>query len=202
MKFSINNNTHEIVNSAIDLCKKHILENYADKIEALVLIGSFSRGEGIVVNRPDDKEVVFISDIEFMIILKPGEFNYARNFLNAEQIQEKLKASGFNVDISFGATTRKHLKKYKPCIFTIEMKKFGKVLWGNMVILDNIPDYSEQDIPALDGFILLNNRIVEQLKLLKMILLSQDVCGYSFDKGYVQIVNSFLVLRKSIKVYI
>jgi|GEM_PF-3527985 len=151
---------------------KEIVGKLGDKLEALILVGSFSRGEG----------VEGASDIEFWAVVKD---------LSA------VKKLDFNSNVSLGFTTRKHLTRLKPYIYTVEVKKFGKVLYGDSNILNLIPDYSYEDIKPFDGFILLNNRIVEQLILLNKIKNGQEVNQYEFDKGYIQLVNSLLALNKN-----
>lgn len=153
---------------------KEIAGKLGEGLEALILVGSFSRGEG----------VEGVSDIEFWAVVKD---------LSAVK---KPELAG---NLSLGLTTRNHLKRLKPYIYTVEVKKFGKVLSGDKDILKLIPDYSYADIKPIDGFILLNNRIVEQLILLSKINDGQTINQYDFDKGYIQLVNSLLVLNRRYK---
>lgn len=148
-------------------------ENLGDNLEALILVGSYSRGEGI-----DG-----LSDIEFWAVVKD---------------LSQAKKPELDSNISLGFTTRKHLKKLKPYIYTVEVKKYGKVLYRDKDILNLIPDYSFEDIDPIDGFILLNNRLIEQLILFNKISDKKTV-QYDFDKSYIQLVNSLLVLSKSYK---
>ena len=151
---------------------KEIAGKLGEGLEALILVGSFSRGEG----------VEGVSDIEFWAVMKD---------------LPKAEKPKLDSNVSLGFTTRKHLKRLKPYIYTVEVKKFGKVLYGDKDILKLIPDYSYEDIKPIDGFILLNNRIVEQLILLDKIENGQEVNQYEFDKGYIQLVNSLLALNKN-----
>ncbi len=160
----------ELINKYV----KEIMKRLGDNLEALTLVGSYSRGEGIEG----------LSDIEFLGIVKE-----VRNVGNIEVVE--------NVNVKF--TTKEHLAKFKPYIFTVELKKFGKVLFGDKNILDLIPNYRYEDIKPLDGFILLNNRIVEQLILLNKIVDNQKINQYDFDKSYIQLVNSLLVINRQYK---
>jgi len=150
-----------------------ILRRLDGNIEALILLGSFARGEGIGG----------LSDIEFLGVVK-----------NSKDIQKKETK---NITVKF--TTANRLKRLKPYIFTLELKKYGKVLHGNKKVLDLIPGYTYDDIEPMDGFVLLNNRIVEQLILLQRIKSRESVNQYDFDKGYIQIVNSYLAFNKRYK---
>lgn len=150
---------------------KEIIKKLGDSVDTLILVGSFSRGE----------EAEGLSDIEFWAVVKD---------------LSKTEKPKINNNVSLGFTTRKHLKKLKPYIYTLEVKKFGKVIFGDADILSLIPNYSYEDIRPIDGFILLNNRIVEQLILLNKIQSGQEVNQYEFDKGYIQLVNSLLVINR------
>lgn len=151
-----------------------IVRRLGDNLEALILAGSFARGEGIEA----------LSDIEFLAVVK--SLKVVRN-------SEALK----NATIKF--TTKSHLARLKPYIFTIELKKYGKVLWGDKKILRLVPDYAYADIEPKDGFILLNNRIVEQLIVWQEILSSRPVRHYEMAKGYIQLVNSYLAVNREYK---
>lgn len=153
---------------------ENIVRRISDNLEAIILVGSFARGEGIET----------LSDIEFLVVVK--NVKIARD-------SEDIK----NVTIKF--TTGKHLKRLKPYIFTIELKKFGKVLWGEKDILGLVPDYAYADIEPKDGFILLNNRIVEQLIVWREISAGQPVRYYEMAKGYIQLVNAYLAVNKTYK---
>ncbi|MFA5156296.1 MAG: hypothetical protein WC532_02740 [Candidatus Omnitrophota bacterium] len=151
-----------------------ITEKLEGNLDTLILVGSFARGEGIEG----------VSDIEFWAVVKD---------------LGSAKKPDLGRDVSLGFTTRRHLKRLKPYIYTVEVRKFGKVLYGDKNILELIPDYSYDSIFRVDGFILLNNRIVEQLILLSRIEGDQSVSQYEFNKGYVQLINVLLVLHKKYK---
>lgn len=155
---------------------ENIVKRIKDRIEALILVGSFARGEGITYQ--NNGKLEFISDIEFLAVVK-----------NNRKINSRAIS---NEKISIGFSNSKTLPRLKPYIFTVETKKFGKVLCGDKNILDLIPNYEFKDIATIDGFILLNNRIVEQLILLNKIEANETIYQYDIDKGYIQLVNSLL----------
>jgi len=158
----------------IDKYSKEIVSKLGDNLESLILVGSYSRGE----------EIEGLSDVEFLGVVKN-----VRDVGIVQNIRE--------VTVNF--TSKKHLKRLKPYIFTLELKKFGKVVFGDTNILNIVPDYDYKDIATIDGFILLNNRLVEQLILLNKIEDGQTINQYDFDKGYIQLVNSILVLKRQYK---
>ncbi|MFA4932986.1 MAG: hypothetical protein WC574_00930 [Candidatus Omnitrophota bacterium] len=159
------------MNELINKHSKEIVNKLGKNLESLILVGSYSREE----------EIEGLSDIEFWAVVK----NLGR-----------AKKPALDSNVSLGFTTRSHLRRLKPYIYTIEVKKFGKVLHGEKNILSLIPDYSYGDIDPIDGVILLNNRLVERLILLDKIENNQKINQYDFDKGYIQLVNSLLVLNK------
>ncbi len=156
----------------IEIQKKSITETLDSNLESLILVGSFARGEGIES----------VSDTEFLAVVK-------------DLSSAKIPNTPYD-KLTIGFTTRKHLTKLKPYIFTIETKKFGKVLWGNKSVLDCIPEYSYEDIARADGFILLNNRIIEQLIIWLKIKSGESVTDYDLLKGYIQIANSLLAFHR------
>ncbi len=181
----------------IEQCRDGIVEHFGPDLEAVVLAGSFARGEelSIVENGP----VRYLSDIEFLLVVKEEAFFKRQNSSFAADLKAVLKQKGRDIDVSLGITSKTILKRFKPYIFTVEVRKFGKVLWGDEDILHFIPAYGEKDISRLDGLILLNNRMVEQLILLTEIENGESFESYHIDKGYVQIVNSLLAFEKRYK---
>lgn len=203
--------TNPPVSQIMEECVGMIVAECKDDLEALVLVGSFSRGEGIAVQ--ENERVNFLSDIEFWAVSKERQYRVMRAKVKglSRAIEKYLEAKNIDVEITIGATTRKHLRRLKPYVFTLEAKGFGKVLCGNEEILRLIPRYSEQQIDPFDGFILLNNRIAEQLIVLGKILTRESSIErspersegnresgfdrHAIDKGYIQIVNSLLTFK-------
>ncbi|MBW2045129.1 MAG: hypothetical protein JRI96_09655 [Deltaproteobacteria bacterium] len=184
------------VEEVIEKCVQFIVEKCGNGLEALVLVGSFSRGEGIVY--PVNGKLKFLSDVEFWAVAKVSEFASLRvqRVGIEKEIEKHLKEQGVDVEVTVGITTKKHLQRFKPCIFTVETKRFGRVLWGDKNILDYLPIYLYEEINPIDGFILLNNRIVEQLILLNKINSEEAIYQYDIDRGYIQIVNSLLAFHR------
>lgn len=130
------------------------------------------------------------------MVAKPGDFlrltRQKQRFI--EELREYLSCRGFSIEVSVGISSPRHLAKLKPRIFTVELKKFGKVLWGDENILNLVPNYPFSRIDLLDGFILLNNRIIEQLKVLDLIKENKDIPAYVNNKAYWQMANVLLTL--------
>ncbi len=166
--------------SAVEKAAQRIIDALGSElIDALVLVGSHAREEAISG----------VSDVEFLLVTKPH---------NRKFVAKAIKENGLSgKKISIGITTQENLKRFRPLIFTIEAKRFGKVLYGDNAVLDLIPAYLSTNIETLDGFILLNNRIVEQLNLWLVIQSKHQINEYEIYKGYVQLANSLLAFNKS-----
>ncbi|MFA5261410.1 MAG: hypothetical protein WC450_09295 [Candidatus Omnitrophota bacterium] len=173
---------------------------------SVILIGSFARGEDLWGESDGKRQC--LSDVEAMAVVEEEKFldrTWRRDFERA--LKRALPAGVFSevstagastgvVDVSVGFTTKPHLRRLKPHIFTLELKKFGKIICGDPSVLDLIPDYTLADLSRLDALVLLCNRIVEQLKAYAAIKKSPFVQQYLIDKGYIQVVNSLLSFEK------
>ncbi|MFA5090333.1 MAG: hypothetical protein WC510_04800 [Candidatus Omnitrophota bacterium] len=178
--------------------KDIIVSRLGGNLEALILVGSFSRNEGLI--KQSNGKLELISDIEYWAVMSGRKVTRHTSHVEIErELKDYLKKQNIEVDIAIKVTTKEHLRMLKPYIFTIETKKYGKVLWGDEKILDYIPDYTERDIVPLDGFILLNNRIVEQLIVWQKASSGQPTRYYDIVKGYIQLVNSYLAVNKTYK---
>ncbi|HQP12982.1 MAG TPA: hypothetical protein PK470_09490, partial [Candidatus Omnitrophota bacterium] len=139
---------------------------------SVVLIGSFARGEELWSESDGHRRL--LSDVEAMVVVEEEKLldrNWRKD-LEAELkrilpigVIGEVTGPGAGVfEVCVGFTTKRHLRRLKPHIFTLELKKFGKVICGDPSVLDLIPDYTPADLSRLDALVLLCNRIVEQLK--------------------------------------
>lgn len=173
---------------------------------SIVLVGSFARGEDLWVEWEGQSRC--LSDVEVLAVVEEESL---RDLAWRQDIERALKrallvgimgelftegANAIGIDMSVGFTTKPHLRRLKPHIFTLELKRFGKVIFGDPSVLDLIPDYTPADLSRIDALVLLCNRIVEQLKVYDVIKKSPLINQYLIDKGYIQIVNSLLSFEK------
>ena len=170
---------------------------YGRELDAVILVGSFSRGEEIWY--PEQNTVVFLSDIEFLFVARDEGFKKLQGPACAAALRAALQEAGWDIEVSVGVTTKQHLRNFSPYIFPVETRLHGQVVWGDADILRFVPAYTEQDISRLDALILLNNRIVEQLILFTQIEDRDRFNSCAIDKGYVQIINSLLAFEKKYK---
>ncbi|MBN2654302.1 MAG: hypothetical protein JXR79_04210 [Nitrospirae bacterium] len=192
--YSLNQSSEDLIN----VCCAALLE-YRSDIEAVVLTGSFSRGEETIV-RLNSLERIVLGDIEFIVITKEGinPFDLLSKMKSAEQKAEvMLKQQGVTCSVEFSAVAHNFLKRLRPMIFSYELLMHGKVVYGDADLLEKVTGIHANDIPKSDAFYLLCNRIVEQLIHLKK--LSKGECSgleayYPLVKMYMDMAGSFLTI--------
>jgi len=149
----------------VDGCAGFLADRLPGKLVALVLTGSFSRGEGTVL--PVDGRLRVLGDIEFLVVV-PGAGDYRatrrRAGAWAREASERLGGGDVAVDIEFGPVEIDYFRrKARPSIFVYDLATHGKVVWGSDV-LRAIPPFGPDRIPREDAVHLVFNRTIEQLE--------------------------------------
>lgn len=146
-----------ILNAAVrEICK-------AVDVIAIILTGSFGRGEGTFISQ--NNRFALSSDFEICVV--------AEGFKNREtckKLTEKLSKQ-LRAEISVAWVTPERIVKNKngnatfgrsyPSILTYELKSGSKVLYGQDVLSQNLTDPTK--IPLWEGLKLLFNRMAESL---------------------------------------
>lgn len=190
------------VKECMVFCCDFLFRHFSEKeIEAIILTGSFSRGEGTVFLSSNGSFRPY-SDIELMIALSTNvDFRRARKKLHllSKEISQKLKDNGLFFEVTFGGVNRRYLRRSKPQIFTFELQKYGKIIWGDNDILNEMPPLEKKAIPKKDAINLLFNRMLEQLINYERIQRGEDEekgdAIYHINKGYLDIAGSVLVFE-------
>jgi predicted nucleotidyltransferase len=166
---------------------------------AIILTGSFARGEGTVIR--DYERLSVLSDMEFLIVVDdprrlPEQSREADSIVR--EIGKKLSASSINCKVEFTLALPRYFIAARPSIFAYELKKHGKTVYGDDKYLKGMPDFAIADIPRSDAFYLICNRIIEQLITYERIsssgaLISDAGVMYSFVKMYTDILTSILI---------
>lgn len=166
--------------------------------EAIVLTGSFARGEGSAILA--DNRLRVLGDIEFLVFFESGvklaKLQGALN-LRARSLQKELAARETFCDLEFGAVQADYLRKMRPHIFAYELITSGRTVWGKSDILARAKRFPASALPLWDAWRMLNNRIVEQLESLKS-LESRDRAAlehalYSIVKSYIDLATTCLI---------
>ena len=137
----------------------------AGKLTALVLTGSFARGEGTVMAVGDHLRV--LGDIEFLVVL-PSELDFYT--FRSQMATWSGEASHavrelIEVDIEFGPVAVDYFTKLaRPSIFVYDLIRHGRIIWGPPDLVESIPEFGPGKIPADDALYLLFNRAIEQLE--------------------------------------
>jgi hypothetical protein len=150
----------------IEGCVAFVRERVSPQsLVAIVLTGSFARGEGSVLRVGGRLKV--LGDIEFFVVLAhPGDYRRLRPEMATwgAVAAAALGGDGVSADIEFGPVHVEYLRRRAaPSIFVYDLRHHGKVLWGPPDLLDAMPALTPEAIPREDALRLLLNRIVEQL---------------------------------------
>jgi hypothetical protein len=132
---------------------------------AIVLTGSFARGEGSVLR--DGVGLKVLGDMEFMVFFDvTSDLDDLQAVLTERtvQLEEYMLTAGIECKLEFSAVNLQYLSKLKPHIFGYELLSHGRVIYGNKV-LNSACHFESDAIPKWDAWRMLNNRLIEQLEL-------------------------------------
>ena len=168
---------------------------FGGRLQALVLTGSMARGEASIAASAAGARV--LGDAEFLLVLtrERGE-DQRRACALANEMRENLKCSGIDCPISFAAVGENYLHNLPPHIFGYELRTCGRVLCGDMQILNLVPAMSPTDIPREDAWRLLCNRLMEQFDCaadLPTGAIASPALRYRVLKLYLDLATSILV---------
>jgi hypothetical protein len=154
------------IRSLLDGCVDFVRRRLSpERLVAVVLTGSFARGEGSVLSQAGHLKV--LGDIEFFVVLARGD-DYQR--LRAEMATWGPRAAAtlgvdrLRADLEFGPVHVGYLRRARPSIFVDDLRRHGKVLWGPPDLLETMPPFPIDAIPREDALRLLLNRTIEQIE--------------------------------------
>ena len=154
-----------VLQRVVDGCAAFLAERLPGRLVAVVLTGSFSRGEGTVL--PLGGRLRVLGDIEFLVAVR-GVADYRamrrRAPAWAREAARQPGGADVDVDVEFGPVETAYFRrKARPSIFVYDLATHGKVVWGDDV-LRAIPRFGPDRIPREDALHLLCNRTIEQLE--------------------------------------
>jgi hypothetical protein len=166
----------------------------------LILTGSVARGEGALIAQPSGISR-WLSDLEFQVVIPDGRrteeidaaLRYTEQAINLEPANRER-----GLRVGFNSIRAPQLARLRPAIFSREMLEHGKLLWGEPSALP-LPRWwceGRVDIPLLDAFRLLNNRIVQQLdaRLRCEVCANTDLLpAYTLQKFWIDLATSLSV---------
>ena len=190
------------LNRALNICLDTLQNSNLFRDASVILTGSLARGEGSVLSYGNDLHS--LSDMEFLVSLDGSQSCavLVRELACLEEVaNQAISVAGINCKAEFTYALRRYYINARPSIFAYELKTHGKLVQGNENLLSSMPSFPAEDIPRIDAFYLICNRMVEQLELFRMFFLSKDSCPdqvfrYAILKGYVDIATSVLVFNR------
>jgi hypothetical protein len=171
---------------------------------AVILTGSFARGEGSVLRMQNRARV--LGDMEFMVLCPPrSDLRTMQKQLRQEATQSTydLAKKGIDCEIEFSAVDPKYLYSLRPQIFGYEFLNHGCVVWGDPDTLRTAPRFPASAIPLWDAWRMLNNRLLEQLQWVEAVTLENrtllEPIFYQTIKCYLDLGTSLLIFGKRYK---
>jgi hypothetical protein len=165
-------------------------------LTAIVLTGSVARDEGSFSLKESFWELA--GDVEFLLVFeengmpKPEPLNTIRRRIENDLQQRKIHCT-----IELAAVSENYFSELPPYIFSLELKRSGRVIWGEDRVLQSIPDFSASDLSKEDAWRLLCNRMIEQFAFVED--LSNEFSHlaprlqYATAKLYLDMATSYLV---------
>jgi hypothetical protein len=154
------------IRDAIDACVGLLVERLAPPaLRAVVLTGSFARGEGSVLPRGEALHV--LGDLEFFVVV--DGVAHARRLTHplaewGREASARLTQRGVRAAVEFGPIEQGFFAhRARPSIFVHDLRQHGKTLWGDRAVVERIPPFDPAAIPREDALHLLFNRTIEQL---------------------------------------
>lgn len=166
--------THEYAQDAgANLRVKEIVHEIGEQVAsslpgkpaAILLTGSFARGEGSVLQQGN--QLKMLSDLEFLVVCPSGaEPERVQQTVNdkAHELCAWLASRGVECEIEFSAVDHNYLSDLRPAIFSYELLTHARTVWGDDKILATARRFPASEIPRWDAWRMLNNRLLEQLQ--------------------------------------
>lgn len=156
----------ERLRSALACCVDVILRRAPrERLAAVVLSGSFARGEGTVWAAGPHLRV--LGDLEFFVVFeREADARRGARPLAAAAVEagQRLAAERVTAGVEFGPVSRRFLAhRARPAIFVFDLREHGKVVWGDGDVLARLPRFGPEAIPPEDALGLLFNRLTEQV---------------------------------------
>lgn len=141
------------LNNEIDIITSEILKITNNQVIAIILYGSYGRGEGAFFI---DKENNIRTYNDFDLVLVVNKI-IDHSIIDKISISLSDKLDVKWVDIS--QKTKEKLQKLQLTIFNFDLKNGSRVIYGDSEILDNLPDYDVSKLSLKEAETLYFTRI-------------------------------------------
>ena len=170
---------------------------HGNALRAIVLTGSLARDEATFV--PHSEGLELLGDADFLAVLNADSSmpTVSEEAALSRKIQEILLTKGLRCMVSAHAVSPVYFQTLPRTIFSYELRKCGRVVWGDPGILELTPNFSATDLPREDAWRMLCNRVVEHLAFVRRLTadsveLPPDL-QYATVKLFLDMATSYLV---------
>jgi len=170
---------------------------YGSALQAIVLTGSLARDEATFLSHSTGMEL--LGDADFLVVFSAGSPmpSVAGEGALSQKIEELLLKEDLQCEIHAHAVSSQYFRNLPRAIFSYELRKCGRVVWGDPGILELIPDFSAADLPREDAWRMLCNRMIEHLAFVHRLTadsaeLPRDL-HYATVKLFIDMATSYLV---------
>lgn len=198
-RIKIQNAPEAAIRAAIEHCGERLIRPEL-RLSGVVLTGSFARGEGSFIE--ENGRVKVLGDIEFLGVVEDKSSLSALTIaLKREEgaLSEELDKMGVECKIDVVPALRRYFRTARPSIFAYELRAHGQLIAGDSAVLGEMPVFGSAEIPRLDAFYLLNNRIMEQLEnycaLSAGHIGAAEKAAYGIAKFYLDLATSILTFE-------
>ncbi len=142
-----------------------LLEEFGEEhLEAVLLVGSGSRGEASVLKTPHGHRL--LGDLDLLVIARqPLRWRALRRRMHdlSSAATAGIGAEGAPLTIEYGPAGLSYLRNLQPSIFSFDLSHHAVVLWQRSDVLDMVQPIDVGAIPRIDALHLLMNRLAEIL---------------------------------------
>ena len=173
---------------------------HGNTLRAIVLTGSLARDEATMIKHSQGLEL--LGDADFLVVFSAGSPmpTVAEEASLSHRIEETLLKEDLRCTIHAHAVSPQYFRALPHAIFSYELRKCGRVVWGDPRILELIPDFSAADLPREDAWRMLCNRMIEHLAFVHRLTadsaeLPPDL-HYATVKLFLDMATSYLVFAR------
>jgi len=184
-----------------DSTLRECTDAFRNRLRALISTGSLARDEASFLRQENSWAVC--GDAEFMVVFEKNAALPATTALGEirRRIESNLLQQNIRCKIDLSAVHPSYFQHLPAHIFTYELKHCGRVIAGDELILQSIPDYSADSISLEDAWRLLCNRLVEMLECAAELSgenqAPSPTLRYKILKLYLDMGSSFLVFLQA-----
>jgi hypothetical protein len=140
------------VQSDLELIAARLLEDFPNQIEALILVGSFGRGEGTMLVKGQD--VCPVHDYDIVVVTRV-DLPHDRLSSASRDLANRLGLP--HVDLF--SYRRQQLAAFGLSVFALDLKSAGHIFYGDTTVLDAIRPMDPSRLPVDEARRLLFNRL-------------------------------------------